>query len=177
MMSESQETETTAPGQAMLARLLAECADPVGRVTHPPVHTVAEAMPHWEALDGAHTKNLLLKDNRGRIWLVTMLAERRADLKALAGLLGAKRVSFASAETLLAVLGLTPGAVSPLGLVNDTARQVGFVLDQVLADAGRLTCHPLVNTATVSLSSRDLLALLRRLGAQVQVLDLGPMPG
>jgi len=169
-------TDSTIPGQDILAGLLSQCADPVIKITHPPVHTVAEAQPYWDQIEGAHTKNLLLKDNRGKLWLVTMQAERRADLKALTTLLGAKRVSFASAETLLASLGVTPGAVTPLGLVNDTEHQVGFVLDKALAEAGRITCHPLVNTATVSLSSRDLLTLLQGIGASVQVLDLDQPP-
>ncbi|CAH2598956.1 Prolyl-tRNA synthetase associated domain-containing protein [Rhodovastum atsumiense] len=166
--------EETVPGQDRLRAVLAGCTDPVQEVTHPPVHTVEEAMPYWAQLSGEHTKNLLLKDNRGQLWLVTMRAGLRADLKALAGLLGAKRVSFASPATLLAALGLAPGAVSPLGLVNDATGQVRLALDRALLEAGRITCHPLVNTATVSLSSQDFARVLERLGVRPLVLDLDP---
>ncbi len=114
------------------------------RVEHPPVHTVEEARPHWSALAGAHTKNLFLKD-KDALFLVTLGAETRVDMKALAPLLGTKRLSFASADRLMQHLGTAPGAVSPLSLVKDEARAVRFAIERALWEAPRVTCHSLRN--------------------------------
>jgi Ala-tRNA(Pro) deacylase len=159
-------------GRARLAGLFAELGITVLEATHPPVFTVEEAAAHPHNLPGEDTKNLLLRDARDALFLVTMRADRRADLKALPALLGAKRLSFASAAALEANLGVTPGAVTPLGLVNDQERRVSFALDRALAEAPRIICHPLVNTASVSIATADLMRLLRSLGVVPRIIDL-----
>jgi Ala-tRNA(Pro) deacylase len=169
-------TETLAEAPDSLLSLLERVGIRVDQVCHPPVHTVEDALPHWSGLDGAHTKNLLLKDNKGQIWLMTMAADRRADMKALASVLGSGRLSFASADVLRTTLGVAPGSVSPLALVNDTGHLVRFALDRSLADTPRLTCHPLVNTATISIATADLLRLLRELGVATAIIDLDAPP-
>ena len=141
------------------------------RVEHPPVATVEEARPHWAALPGEHTKNLVLKDGP-RLFLVTLGAETRADMKALAPLLGAKRLSFASPERLMEHLGTKPGAVGLLSLVKDGARAVRFAIERRLWEAERVTSHPLRNTATVSLTRAELRAVLGDLGVEPVLLDL-----
>jgi len=162
----------THPGRPRLDALLAELGIAVREATHPPVFTVEEAAAHPHDLPGLDTKNLLLRDAKGELFLVTMRADRRADLKALPGLLGSRRLSFASAETLWAALGVTPGAVTPLALVNDVEHRVSFALDRALAEAEHIACHPLVNTATVSLPTADFFRLLAALGVAVRVIDL-----
>jgi Ala-tRNA(Pro) deacylase len=97
-------------------------------IEHPSVHTVEEALPFWNTLEGVHTKNLLLKGAKGGLWLVCVPTDRRLDLKALAAHVGAKKFSFASAETLLDALNVVQGSVSPLALVNDKAGAVQLVL-------------------------------------------------
>ncbi len=141
------------------------------RVEHPPVHTVEEARPHWGALAGAHTKNLFVKD-KDALFLVTLGAETRVDMKALAPLLGTKRLSFASADRLMQHLGTAPGAVSLLSLVKDEARAVRFAIERALWEAPRVTCHPLRNTATVSLTAAALRAILGELRVEPVLLDL-----
>ncbi len=140
------------------------------RVEHPPVHTVEEALPHWEGLDGAPTKNLFLKDGP-RLFLVTLRAESRVDMKALAPKLGAKRLSFASPERLMQHLGTAPGAVGFLSLVKDEARAVRFAIERALWEAPRVTSHPLRNTATVSLTRGEFRAVLAHLGVEPILLD------
>ncbi len=162
----------TEPGRARLAELLQRLGIAVAEVAHPPVFTVAEAASHPHGLAGADTKNLLLRDAGRALFLVTLRADRRADLKALPALLGAKRLSFASAETLLETLGVAPGAVTPLALVNDAAHRVTFALDRALAASERIVCHPLVNTASVSLATADLLRLLAAVGVTPHIIDL-----
>ena len=140
------------------------------RIEHPPVHTVEEAIPHWAGLPGEPTKNLFLKDGP-RLFLVTLRAGTRADMKALAPPLGAKRLSFASPERLMEHLGTTPGSVGFLSLVKDEARVVRFAVERALWDAERITAHLLRNTATVSLTQKQFRAVLADLGVEPIVLN------
>lgn len=165
------DTETGNAGRMRLEAALRPLGDVVLRAEHPPVFTVEEAAAYPHGLPGAETKNLLLRDARAGLFLVTLRADRRADLKALAACLGAKRFSFASSETMAAVLGVTPGAVTPLALLNPAAASVTFVLDSALAGAERIVCHPLVNTESVSLPTGDLMRLLAEAGVTVRLVD------
>lgn len=164
--------DATPSGRARLDALVGDLGIAMPEATHPAVFTVEEVARHPHGLPGQDTKNLLLKDAKGKLFLVTLRADRRVDMKALPALLGSKRLSFASAETLLAALGVTPGSVTPLALVNDVARQVSFALDRALADGAHIACHPLVNTATVSLATGDLLRLLTAVGVTPAIIDL-----
>ncbi|WP_072380680.1 prolyl-tRNA synthetase associated domain-containing protein [Novosphingobium sp. NDB2Meth1] len=129
---------------------------------HEAVYTVEESLAIHDALPGAHTKNLFLKDAGGQFWLVTVEHMRRVDLKALAGVIGAKKLSFGKAEDMERLLGVTPGSVTPLAALNDTGGAVRVVLDSELAAVDIVNVHPLRNTATVGLSGAD---LVRALGA------------
>ena len=139
---------------------------------HPPVFTVEQAQEHTRHLDGGHCKNLFLKDKKGRLWLVTCLDEQRVDLSRLAKLLGAARLSFASAELLTEVLGVAPGSVTPLAIANDTGARVTSVLDTKLLAHEKVNCHPLENDATTTLASVDLLRFIRSTGHEPVLLDL-----
>ena len=103
---------------------------------------------------------------------MTLGAETRVDMKALAPMLGAKRLSFASPERLMEHLGTKPGALGLLSLVNDEARAVRFAMERKLWDAERVTSHPLRNTATVSLTRGEIRAVLQDLGVEPILLDL-----
>ncbi len=165
----------TQHGPDRLADLFAELDIHPATIEHPPVRTVEEAQQHWRGLEGRHTKNLFLKDNRGGAYhLVTLCAETRADMTALAPLIGARKLSFANADALMEVFGTMPGAVSPLSLVNDTEHRVSFAIERGLTVAARITCHPLRNTATLSLAWADLARLLDRLAVTPIILDLPP---
>ena len=141
---------------------------------HPPVFTVGEAHAHTRHLPGAHCKNLFLKDKKGRLWLVTCSDDRRLDLTALSKALGAARFSFGRADLLGVVLGVTPGSVTPLAIVNDTLGQVTMVLDAALLAHATINCHPLENDATTALGSADLVRFVRETGHEPIVLDLDP---
>lgn len=127
---------------------------------HDAVFTVEESEAIHAAMPGAHTKNLFLKDAGGRFWLVTADHAARVDLKALAGTIGAKKLSFGKAEDMERLLGVTPGAVTPLAAINDGEGAVTVVLDARLCAAERVNVHPLRNTATIGLAPADLIALL-----------------
>ena len=141
--------------QAVVARL-----DELGivfeRHEHPPVATVDEAEAHWTGIDATHCKNLFLRNQKGnRHYLVILLHSKKADLRKVADQIGDGKLSFASPERLLTHLGLTPGSVSPFGLINDRDHTVRVVLDRDLKAAARVSFHPNINTATYVISAAD----------------------
>lgn len=144
------------------------------RVTHPAVFTVAEAARHVPPLPGAKTKNLFLRDKPGRRHLLlTVPAEKAVDLAALSRALGLQRLGLASAERLASLLGIAPGAVTPLAVVNDPEGRVELLLDEDLGGAEALQVHPLVNTATLVLDREAFARFLEALG---RPLVLIPVP-
>jgi Ala-tRNA(Pro) deacylase len=140
-------------------------------VEHPPVFTVEEAKALRGNLPGHHIKNLFLRNKKEEMWLVVALEDRALDLKRLGEVLGAGRLSFGSAERLKRHLGVDPGSVTPLALVNDEARAVRLVLDRGVADGGPINAHPLVNTMTTALSPADLLRFFKATGHEPHWLD------
>ena len=126
------------------------------RHEHPPVFTVEQAERHWTGIQGAHCKNLFLRNKKGnRHYLVILLSAKQADLRGLNEKLGEDRLSFGSPVRLQNYLGLEPGSVSPFGLVNDRHKEVIVIVDQDLRQAGWVNFHPNVNTATVGISAND----------------------
>lgn len=142
-------------------------------IDHPPLFTVEDSQTLRGDIPGGHTKNLFLKDKKGRIFLVVVEEETRVDLKSLHIPLGASsRLSFGSAELLEEVLGVKPGAVTAFGPVNDTTGRVTVVLDAELMREELVNCHPLVNTSTTTLRSADLLRFLRATGHEPLVMEI-----
>jgi len=143
------------------------------RHEHAAVMTVEESEQLVPPLPGAKTKNLFLRDKKGaRHFLVTVPAARTVDLGALGAVLATGRLGFASPERLHKHLAITPGSVSLLALVNDTARAVEFVLDRSLWEADAVHAHPLTNTATMILAHADLEVFLRATGHVPRVIDV-----
>ena len=147
-------------------------AIPFEQYEHDAVFTVAESYGVKDAIPGAHTKNLFLKDTGGAFWLVTVPAEMRVNLKALPAAIGCKRVSFGKPDDMERLLGLTPGSVTPLGAINAAPGTITVVLDRTLAEADRINVHPLRNTATIGLSGADCLRLLEHWGHAPLVADI-----
>lgn len=142
-------------------------------ITHPPLHTVEESRALRGVIAGGHTKNLFVKDKAGALYLITAEEDSPLDLKTMDKAIGARgRLSFASAEQLLAHLGILPGSVSPLALLNDQEARVRFVIEKKLLDHARINVHPLVNTMTTTLPREALLAFARATGHEPAVLDL-----
>jgi len=154
---------------ALLDRLTAE-GIAHHTVEHPPVFTVEEARALRGQLAGSHCKNLFLRNKKGGMWLVTVEEERRVDLKDLGERLGAGRFSFGSPDRLMLYLGVVPGSVTPLALVNDVTGAVTFAIDSVLLEGGPLNVHPLTNDRTTAIAPRDLLRFCEATGHGVQVL-------
>ena len=147
------------------------------RHEHPAVMTVEESDRLVPKLPGIKTKNLFLRDKKGqRHFLVTAPHDKAVRLDALGELLGAGRLSFASPERLQKHLGLLPGAVSLLGLVNDSSGAVEFVIDRSLWEADAVHAHPLVNTATMVVPHADLERFLAATGHPPRVIELPAAP-
>ena len=132
---------------------------------HPAVFRVEEGLELKAAMPGAHTKNLFLKDKKQRLWLISAAQDTVIDLKAAPGLIGSDRLSFGNEGLMWETLGVRPGSVTALGLINDGERRVTFVLDRRLWEADIVNFHPLTNTATTALDQaafRRFLAVIGR---------------
>lgn len=144
----------------------------VTTVDHEPVFTVAESGDLHDRIAGGHTKNLFLKDKKGRLFLVVALHDATIDLKKIHHLIGAQgRVSFGNADLLMEVLGVTPGSVTPFTMINDReAQRVTPIFDAAMMQHDILNFHPLSNDATTTISRDDLLVFAKGCGHDPQVL-------
>ena len=140
---------------------------------HPPLFTVEEARDWHDKIPGTSCKNLFLKDKTGQFWLVVMPAEKRADLKGIAQRIGAAKLYFAKSGEMLEVLGLTPGAVTPFALLNDTGRKIRVVLDQEMLECEYVNYHPLHNAASTTLRAKDLVKFIEALGYEPLIAECG----
>lgn len=158
---------------ARLAELGIECRT----VEHEAVFTVAESEKLERDLAGGHTKNLFLKDAKGKLFLVTAESRSQINMKSLHKVLGCARLSFGKPELLMEVLGVAPGSVTTFALINDRQRQVTFVLDEKLMAFDTINCHPLENTATTNIARDDLLRFIRSCGHEPRIAGLvdGPI--
>jgi Ala-tRNA(Pro) deacylase len=142
---------------------------------HPPLFTVEDSKALRGELSGGHCKNLFLRDRKGKMWLVVTLEDRPIDLKQLGAALGGARLSFGSPDRLMTHLGVIPGAVSPYALFNDVGRDVTVVLDKEMLTYDPLNYHPLSNELTIAVSPDSLVAFLRNLGYEPEILDLAAL--
>jgi Ala-tRNA(Pro) deacylase len=138
-----------------------------------PVHsTVEEGKALRGAMAGTFTKNLLLRDKKDRLFLLSIHEDRTLDLKTLHQHIGASgRLGFAPAERMRAILDVEPGALTPLALPNEADRLVSLVIDASLLTAEQVNFHPLVNTESVGLRPADLLAFAAACGREPILVD------
>ena len=170
-------------------QILSEHNIPYVKYEHPAVFTCEEAEEKASHVPGAHAKNLFLESDpprlgeagktglpagkAGRFYLVTLTYGKRANLKHLADFLGEKKLHFGSPEKLMAHLGVTAGSVSPLGLINDTAHAVTYILDQDFLKSEDINMHPNDNTASLVIPVPDFLRLLSELGYSPKMYEAG----
>jgi len=146
---------------------------------HPAVFTVAESTEIHDEIPGGHTKNLFLKDKKGRIFLVVALHDAEIDLKSIHQRIGAQgRVSFGKPDLLMEVLGVQPGSVTPLALINDRdAQRVTPIFDAAMMEVEPLNFHPLENTATTTISRQGLLTFARACGHEPLIIAVSDKQG
>ena len=158
--------------RAELFARLEELGIPTTTVEHAPIFTVEQSKALRGSLPGAHTKNLFLKDQDGRMVLVVAKEDSRVDLKALAQRLRLGRFSFGKPALLKEVLGVEAGSVTPFALINDRAGRVAVVIDAALVDFAEVNCHPLENNATTRLATADLIRFIEACGHEPAILPL-----
>lgn len=136
---------------------------------HKAVYNMAELAEVPCPYPEADAKNLFVRDDKKQnYYLITVKGEKRVNLKAFRKAQGTRNLSFASAEDLMERLGLIPGAVTPLGVLNDETRSVKVFLDRdFLQEPGLVGVHPNDNTATVWLNTEDLIRIIREHGNEV----------
>jgi Ala-tRNA(Pro) deacylase len=136
---------------------------------HPPVFTAEDAEAHWKDIPAKAVKNLFLRNKKGdRHYLVILGIEKQADLRHLVKVIGDDRLSFGSPERLMKYLGVTPGSVSPFGLIHDHAHAVQVIVDSDLRSAGHLIFHPNDNAASLTISGADFEKFLTQAGNPVR---------
>ena len=146
---------------------------PYERHEHAAVFNAEDASKFWDPIAGVQCKNLFLRNKKGdKHYLVVLEISKRADLKEIVKLVGDDRLSFGSPERLMAELGLTPGSVSPFGLINDPDGSVRVLIDQDLKGAERLIFHPNINTASVVVSWADLERFLATRRNRISVVNV-----
>jgi len=143
------------------------------RYEHPPIATGDEGLEHWADIDAVHCKNLFLRNQKGtRHYLVILPVTKRADLRAVADQIGDGKLSFASRERLMTYLGVTPGSVSPFGLIHDKDHHVRVFLDREFKSATSISFHPNINTRTVVLKFADFERYLSTTWNVVKFIDM-----
>jgi Ala-tRNA(Pro) deacylase len=176
-MTEALETRqmlaTTATSRSRLFNLFAKLGIDAPVSPYPVHSTVEEGKALRGAMAGTFTKNLLLRDKKDRLFLLSIYEDRVVDLKTIHQLIGASgRVGFASGERMRTVLDVEPGALTPLSLLNDREGLVSLVIDASLLTAEQVNFHPLVNTESVGLKPTELLAFVAACNREPIIVDL-----
>lgn len=128
---------------------------------HVAVPTVEEASKYWVDIEASHCKNLFFRNHKGnRHYLVILEHTSVLNIRELELKLRQGKLSFASAERMMKYLGLTPGSVSPFGLIHDCENHVHLFIDENLKNAERISFHPNLNTASIVLNYKDFLRFL-----------------
>ena len=139
---------------------------------HPAVYTVEEADLHHDGIDGVHSKNLFFKDKKKHLFLVVTLSDKSIKIKEMAKKINAKSPSFGKPDLLAEVLGVIPGAVTPFAVINDTDHRVKVILDEEMMENELLNFHPLVNTATTTIGSKDLVKFMEHCNQEFEIIRL-----
>lgn len=140
---------------------------------HPAVPTVEEASKYWIDIEATHCKNLFFRNHKGnRHYLVILRHTYHLNIRELEQRLRQGKISFASPERMMKYLGLTPGSVSPFGLIHDTNRHVHLFIDKDLETSERISFHPNLNTASLVIKYSDFLKYLEYAGNTWEYLEL-----
>ena len=143
-------------------------------VTHTPVYTIEDMDNLGNVFEGAKIcKNLFVRDQKGkRHFLIVVPEEKRVPLAEVTTKIGSTKLSFASEERLMKYLKLTPGAVTPLAVINDEANEVEVVMDESLKNEELLGVHPCVNTTTVLIKPQELERYITEAGNKIKYINV-----
>lgn len=139
---------------------------------HDALFTVEDSFKNRGKIEGAHSKNLFLKNKKDKYFLISCLENSKIELKKISKSLNLGNVSFAKSEALIKLLGVMPGSVTPFGLLNDIENKVEFFLDSGFLGYKKVNFHPLVNTSTITLDFIDFKKFLIENKKKINILDL-----
>ncbi len=160
---------------ANVFKKLDELSIPYTTYQHEPLFTAEQAVKVASAIPipGAWVKNLFLKDSKGNLYLVVAVYDTAIALKKLSKYLHAPELRFASPELLRETLGVEPGSVTLFALINDVQRKVTVILDSNLFKHEQAGFHPLVNTATTVIATKDISKFIELVGNKNLMVDFG----
>jgi Ala-tRNA(Pro) deacylase len=160
-------------GDKKLYQTLEKLAISFDYYAHPPAPTIEEARKYWAAIESAHCKNLFFRNHKGdKHYLVIIEHTKQLQIHQLEKLLKQGKISFASPERMLKFLGLTPGSVSPFGLIHDTEHHVHVFIDKDLKQSKRISFHPNTNIASIVLQFEDFLRFMKSTGNTFEFISL-----
>ncbi len=160
-------------GDPQLYKLLEELEIGFEYYEHPAAPTVEEAAKYWKDLEATHCKNIFFRNHKGnRHYLVVLEHTQDLNIRDLEQRLKQGKLSFASPERLMKYLGVTPGSVTPLGLINDEAKHVHLFLDQNLATSEKISFHPCINTASLVVAYSDFIRFLTYCGNRYEYVSM-----
>ena len=139
---------------------------------HDALYTVEDSIKLRGEIEGAHTKNLFLKNKKNNFYLFSCEENSIVNLKQLSKKINAKNLSFAKEEYLLKYLGIRPGSVSPYSLLNDKENKISFYLEDRLYESKKINFHPLINTATITLSTSDFVEFMIENKKKINIFSL-----
>lgn len=143
-------------GQAELYKILKELKIAFEYNEHPPAPTIEEAKKYWKDLKATHCKNIFFRNHKGnRHYLVILEHTQAIDIHDLEKRLRQGKLSFASPKRMMKYLGVTPGSVTPFGLINDEEKHVHLFLDENLRKSKKISFHPNINTASLVIDFND----------------------
>ena len=138
---------------------------------HSALFTVKDSIKMRGSIEGAHTKNLFLKNKKKEYFLFSCEEKQSVDIKKLSKSLVLGNLSFAKEAALKEYLNITPGSVTPFGLLNDIENKVNFFLDNNLTQDDQINFHPLENTATITMQVKDFINFLLENNKKVNIFD------
>ena len=139
--------------------------------THEPLSTVEESIKYRGKIDGAHSKNLFLKNKKNQFFLFSCIENTNINIKKITKSLALGNISFANEDYLSLYLGVKPGAVTPFGLLNDIGNKVTFYFDSNFLKNQIVNFHPLTNTSTISMKTKDFIDFLIENKKKVNIFD------
>lgn len=143
-------------GQPELYKILEEINIPFEYCEHPAAPTIEEAKKYWKDLKATHCKNIFFRNHKGnRHYLVVLEHTNQLAIRDLEQRLKQGKLSFASPKRMMKYLSITPGSVSPFGLINDKENHVHIFLDENLKQSDTISFHPNINTASIVISYVD----------------------
>ena len=144
------------------------------RTDHAPAGSIAQCQEIDAVLDTVICKNLFLCNRQEtQFYLLMMPGDKAFKTKDLSAELGVSRLSFAKAEAMDALLDVTPGSVSIMGLMNDKGHRVQLVIDEDVLREPYIGCHPCINTSSLKIATADIMdKYLKAVGHTAKIVHL-----